>query len=83
MSWQSYPYMASQGMCRANAGQITAQVTGCRNFAVASEEDLKQTLAQVGPLSIGKYNTISNPSSNRCYQTLVQHYTSGEAKLYR
>ncbi|KAL0849602.1 hypothetical protein ABMA28_013861 [Loxostege sticticalis] len=52
MSWQSYPYMASQGMCRANAGQITAQVTGCRNFAVASEEDLKQTLAQVGPLSI-------------------------------
>ncbi|KAL0895151.1 hypothetical protein ABMA27_013602 [Loxostege sticticalis] len=52
MSLQDYPYQGSQSACQADASRIAARVTDCREFYFQSEDELKETLATVGPLSI-------------------------------
>ncbi|KAL0895152.1 hypothetical protein ABMA27_013603 [Loxostege sticticalis] len=52
MSLQDYPYQASQSACQADASRIAARVSDCREFYFQSEDELKETLATVGPISI-------------------------------
>ncbi|XP_028167653.1 thiol protease aleurain-like [Ostrinia furnacalis] len=52
MGEQDYSYQNAQGPCRYDASRAVVKVTGCRQFRLQSEEELKEILASVGPISI-------------------------------
>ncbi|CAG9567502.1 unnamed protein product [Danaus chrysippus] len=52
MSEDSYPYEEAKGQCRTDPSKIVVKVTGGSKLTVTSEDDLKDALANNGPLSI-------------------------------
>ncbi|XP_063839071.1 uncharacterized protein LOC135088118 [Ostrinia nubilalis] len=52
MREQDYSYQNAQGFCKYDASRAVTRVTTCRQFHFMSEEELKETLASVGPISI-------------------------------
>lgn len=53
MSEEKYPYEEGKGQCRTDKSKIAVKVTGGSQLTVSSEDDLKDALANNGPLSIG------------------------------
>ncbi|OWR55820.1 putative Cathepsin L [Danaus plexippus plexippus] len=66
MSEEKYPYEEGKGQCRTDKSKIVVKVTGGSQLTVSSEDDLKDALANNGPLSIALFI---------CRE--FQHYTGG------
>jgi cathepsin L len=47
-----YPYTARDGKCRYNAAKIVTKVTGETDIKQGDEDDLKEAVATVGPVSV-------------------------------
>ncbi|XP_012938652.1 cathepsin L1 [Aplysia californica] len=47
-----YPYTATDDMCAYNPGLAKVRVTGCDDIQEASESDLQDATANVGPISV-------------------------------
>lgn len=57
-----YPYTEVQGQCTEDASKKRVTVLGGQTIQTSSEEQLKQYLAQYGPLSISKSSSLYQPS---------------------
>lgn len=54
MTEVDYPYEQKKGQCRTKSSKIVAKISGGLQIDVKNENDLKDALANHGPLSIGK-----------------------------
>ncbi|XP_061599005.1 cathepsin L.1 [Cololabis saira] len=50
---ESYPYEAEDGKCRFNADNVGATCTGYVDIKHGDEDDLKEAVATIGPVSVG------------------------------
>ncbi|XP_063839072.1 uncharacterized protein LOC135088119 [Ostrinia nubilalis] len=77
MGEQDYSYQNSQGYCKYDASRAVVRVTSCRQFDFRSEEELKETLASVGPLSIAvavdSWQNYHGGLLEMCPQAQVNH----------
>ncbi|XP_032530254.2 uncharacterized protein LOC116779861 [Danaus plexippus] len=53
MTEVDYPYEQKKGQCRTKSSKIVAKISGGLQIDVKNENDLKDALANYGPLSIG------------------------------
>ncbi|RVE49206.1 hypothetical protein evm_006098 [Chilo suppressalis] len=52
MTEADYPYKAQEGKCANDKSKVAVNVTGCTQYIDKTEDELKQILANVGPLGI-------------------------------
>lgn len=54
MTEEQCPYLEDDNKCIFSPDEAFVKVTGCDAYVFGSEDDLKETLYEVGPLSVGK-----------------------------
>ncbi|CAG4972947.1 unnamed protein product [Colias eurytheme] len=83
MRADDYPYENKQGDCMIDNSKIAVNVTGGKHFFDISEEDLKDAVANQGPISIGMLFTekmrhittgkVYKPADDDCTENYVNH----------
>ncbi|CAG9859118.1 unnamed protein product [Phyllotreta striolata] len=53
MTEKDYPYVAANGVCKFNQSKVAVKITSFIRVAEGDEEDLKEKVALLGPVSIG------------------------------
>jgi len=75
-----YPYTAKDGKCKFDKTSISASITGC-TYIGKDENEIKDTLFQTGPLSIGinaadmqfYHSGVDNPKKSKCDPAALDH----------
>jgi len=79
-SKEKYPSRGGKDTCKFNKDFIVASIIGC-NYVSKDEEEIKNVLYQIGPLTIGinaadmqfYSKGIDNPSTSRCKPEAIDH----------
>ncbi|RVE49205.1 hypothetical protein evm_006097 [Chilo suppressalis] len=63
-----YPYKSQEGKCAHDESKVAVNVTGCTQYIDKTEDELKQILANVGPLAIAVVGNTFNCYTNGIHE---------------